>query len=59
MGCSIMPRPKGSKNKKEKENKKDVCLYVRCTEEEKQKLFTLAEEKNISVSKFILNKCFE
>lgn len=52
-----MPRPKGSKNKNVKENKKDLCLYVRCTQEEKEKLFALAEKEKISVSQFILKKC--
>jgi len=54
-----MPRTKGSKNKTVKENRKEVCLYVRCTQEEKEKLFSLAEKENISVSKYILKKCFE
>ena len=52
-----MPRPKGSKNKSVKENKKDVCLYVRCTQEEKDKLIKLAEQENISLSQYILKMC--
>ena len=54
-----MSRPKGSKNKSVKENKKDVCLYVRCTQEEKERLFQLAEREKTSVSQFILKKCLE
>ena len=46
-----MPRPKGSKNKSVKENKKDVCLYVRCTQEEKDKLIKLAEQEKLKVPK--------
>ena len=53
-----MPRPKGSKNKSVKENKKEVCLYVRCTQEEKAILVKLAEKDNVSLSQFILKKCF-
>ena len=54
-----MPRPKGSKNKTIKENRKEVCLYVRCTQEEKEKLVKLAESQNTSLSQYILKKCFE
>lgn len=52
-----MARPIGSKNKTVKENKKDVCLYVRCTQSEKAQLEQLANEKGVSLSKFILKKC--
>lgn len=55
---NLMPRPKGSKNKSVKENRKEVCLYVRCTQEEKEKLVRLAEENGVSLSRFILQKCF-
>ena len=53
-----MPRPKGSKNKTEKPDKKDVCIYVRCTQGEKEKLAVLAENVGLSLSQFILKKCF-
>lgn len=51
-------RPKGSVNKTHKENTKDECIYVRCTSEEKERLQELAEKENISMSVFILKKCF-
>lgn len=51
-------RPKGSLNKTTKENKKDECIYVRCTTEEKQKLQELASVAGLSISQFILQKCF-
>ncbi|QQA00017.1 plasmid mobilization protein [Treponema peruense] len=51
-------RPKGSLNKTQKEDKKEECIYVRCTTEEKTKLQQLAKENNLSVSKYILEKCF-
>lgn len=51
-------RPKGSLNKTQKENKKDECIYVRCTTEEKEKLQQLAESAGVSISKYILSKCF-
>lgn len=48
---------KGQVNKKEYElhRKRNKVLYVRCTEEERQQVYKLAESKNTTIINLLLN----